>query len=144
MMARGGCAFSLTNRGGFLNTDEPEKGSSPEQHDIVAFEGGFAMKQVINRKLYSTETAEYLGGYSYGSGSRDFHHMTEELYRKTTGEFFLYGEGGPATKYREQVETNSWRGGERILPFTEDEAKDWVEAHLSGEKYIEIFGEPEE
>ena len=97
------------------------------------------MKKVINRKRYDTDTATLMGSDSY-SNSRDFKHWTEELYRKSNGEYFLYGEGGPLTKYARTVGQNEWTGGERIMPLSVEAAKKWAEEHLSGEEYEAIFG----
>lgn len=101
------------------------------------------MKKIINGKLYDTDKARYLGGDSY-SNSRDFHHWTEELYVKRTGEYFLYGEGGPMTKYAESTGQNTWSGGEKIIPLTLQNAMKWAEEHLRAEDYEEIFGLPDE
>ena len=57
------------------------------------------MKKIINGKKYDTDTAQELASWDNGGGWRDFHHCEETLYRKKTGEFFLFGEGGPMTKY---------------------------------------------
>ena len=102
------------------------------------------MKKIINGKKYDTETAECLGSDSYGGGCRDFHYWEEELYRKRTGEFFLYGEGGPMSRYAETIGANEWSGGSRIMPMTWDEARKWAEEHLSADDYEGIFGEIEE
>lgn len=101
------------------------------------------MKKIINGKLYDTDKARYLGGDSY-SNSRDFHHWTEELYVKRTGEYFLYGEGGPMTKYAESTGQNTWSGGEKIMPVSMEAAREWAEEHLSADRYAEIFGMPDE
>jgi len=101
------------------------------------------MKKIINGRLYDTETAKELGSDSY-SNRRDFHYWVETLYKKRTGEFFIYGEGGPLSKYAEAVGLNEWSGGERIMPLSYAEAQEWAENHLDGDTYIEIFGEPEE
>ena len=99
------------------------------------------MKKIINGKVYNTETAKYLAIYkSYGSW-RDFNHIEETLYQKKTGEFFLHGEGGPATKYAETVGQNEWGYGERIMPMTYMEAQKWAETHLEADEYEKIFGE---
>ena len=98
------------------------------------------MKKIINGKVYDTATAKELGSWSNGGTWRDFSHMEETLYRKKTGEFFLFGEGGPATKYAVTEGTNSWRGGERIMPLSFAEAKTWAEEHLDGDEYEDIFG----
>lgn len=103
------------------------------------------MKKIINGKLYNTDTAKALGSYDNGLGDGDFYHFNETLYLKKTGEFFLYGFGGPMTYYAESIGDGNWRsGGEKIFPQTEAEAKKWVEDHLDADTYIEIFGEVEE
>lgn len=101
------------------------------------------MKKIINGKLYDTETARELGVDSYAN-SGDFNHWAERLYQKRTGEFFLYGEGGPMTKYAVSVGQNSWSGGEKIIPLNVDAARKWVEEHLDADDYEAIFGLPDE
>lgn len=101
-------------------------------------------KAIINGRMYNTETAEYIGEYSNGLGGSDFKNLSEELYRKKNGEFFIAGEGGPLTKYQVEAYGGGWTGSERITPLTEAEARDWVEQYCSVDTYIEIFGEPEE
>lgn len=100
------------------------------------------MKRIINGKKYNTKTAEYLASYQIAYRN-DFNFCREELYRKRTGEFFLYGKGGASSKYRKSISLNEWAGGEAITPLTEDEAKRWVEANAN-EEYENIFGEVEE
>ena len=101
------------------------------------------MKKIINGKKYDTETANIIAGSSHGCAS-DINFWSETLYRKTNGEYFLYGEGGPASKYREYSASNSFRGGENITPLTEYEAKSWAERNMTVEKYEDEFGEVEE
>lgn len=102
------------------------------------------MKKIINGKLYDTETATYLG-YDMYAGPRDFRYWHEELYRKRTGEFFLYGKGGPASKYAVASVTGSgWDGGRKIIPLTYEKAREWAEEHLSTDDYASIFGLPSE
>jgi predicted DNA binding CopG/RHH family protein len=98
------------------------------------------MKKVINGKLYNTDTAKELGAYYHGEYS-DFSHYSETLYRKKTGEYFLYGEGGPMSRYAETVGQNEWSGGEKIMPMGYAEAQKWAEKHLDGDEYQAIFGE---
>lgn len=98
------------------------------------------MKKIINGKVYDTATAKELGSWSNMADRRNFSQFEEALYRKKTGEFFLYGEGGPATKYAVAEGTNSWRGGERIMPLSFAEAKTWAEEHLDCDEYEAIFG----
>ena len=99
------------------------------------------MKKIINNKAYDTETAKELGSWSNIADYGNFSQFSETLYRKKTGEFFLYGEGGPMTKYAAAEGSNSWRGGSRIMPLSFQEARAWAEEHLGGEEYEAIFGE---
>ena len=99
------------------------------------------MKKIINGKLYNTETARELGLDNGGDG---FAYWCERLYQKRTGEYFLYGEGGPMTKYAKGISDNSWTGGEKIIPLSAAKAREWAEEHLDAEDYAEIFGIPNE
>lgn len=102
------------------------------------------MKKIINGKVYDTDKAHFLG-YDLYAGPRDFRYWREELYQKRTGEFFLYGKGGPDSKYAVASSTGSgWDGGEKIIPLDVDKARDWAEKHLSTRDYEEIFGVPDE
>ena len=102
------------------------------------------MKKIIYRKMYNTETATMVASYTNGYGCGDFHYICEELYRKKTGEYFLYGRGGAMTKYAEYCGANSWSGSCAIFPLIEADAQAWVMEHCDADTYIEIFGEVEE
>lgn len=99
------------------------------------------MKKIINGKVYDTQTAQRLGWWENMVDSGNFGYCSEELYRKKTGEYFLFGEGGPMTKYAKFFGPSSWGWGERIMPLTYQQAMAWAEEHLDGDKYEEIFGE---
>lgn len=101
------------------------------------------MKKIINGRRYDTDTAKAVGEYCF-SNLTDFHHVEETLYRKKTGEFFLYGVGGPMSKYAERTSLNSWSGGAKIVPLTYEEAKQWGEDNLDGDEYEKVFGEVDE
>ncbi len=101
------------------------------------------MKKIIDGKKYDTETAEYLRGWSNDYAVNDFNYCEEALYRKKTGEYFLFGEGGPLSKYREHF-PDGWGSGCDITPLTEDEAKAWAMDHLDCDSYESIWGEVEE
>lgn len=100
------------------------------------------MKKIIKGKIYNTETAKNLGGWNNGYYS-NFEWCSQELYQKRTGEFFVYGEGGPRAAYSESRDDH-WTGGEDIIPLSYREAKDWAEEHLKADEYIAIFGEIED
>ena len=101
------------------------------------------MKKIINGKKYDTETAKEMGYFQSGFNRGSFNFYEETLYKKKTGEYFLYGSGGANSKYSDCCDGNSW-GISTIIPYTEDEAKKWAEKHLTGDEYEMCFGEVEE
>lgn len=99
------------------------------------------MKKIINGKVYDTDTAKKMASWSDGLSFRDFTHVEEILYQKRTGEFFIHGSGGPASRYAVPTGQNSWSGGEKIIPLTWNSAREWAEEHLDADDYETIFGE---
>ena len=93
--------------------------------------------------MYNTETAKEIDRASNNLPSSDFQYYEERLYKKKTGEFFLYGDGGAASQYGARC-GNTWSGRTEIIPLTVNEAKSWVEENSSTEIYIELFGEVDE
>ena len=83
------------------------------------------MKKVINGKVYDTNTATRVAEYWNGKPYNDLGYVVEDLYRKRSGEYFLYGEGGPATIYGRTVDEGIRCGTWQIKPLTEIEAKTW-------------------
>lgn len=97
------------------------------------------MKKIIKNKVYDTATAQKVG--EWGKNLDDhLYRVTEELYRKRTGEFFLYGYGGPGSKYGVSSGNGNWSSGEEIIPMAYESAQKWAEDHLDGEEYESIFG----
>lgn len=101
------------------------------------------MKKIINGKKYDTDSATIVCCYDNGYFSNDFNYCREELYRKKTGEFFIYGEGGANSIYSKSY-GKYYSGGSEIKPITEAEAKEFVAQYGSVEEYEELFGEVEE
>lgn len=101
------------------------------------------MKKIKGGKVYDTQTAEKVGSWDNGQAG-DFSHYAETLYRKRTGEFFLYGVGGAASKYAVSCGDSNWTGGEQIIPLSYASAQKWAEDHLGGDEYEAIFGQVEE
>lgn len=101
------------------------------------------MNKVIKGKRYDTETAKELLTHHSDYSTRDFNYYRETLYQKRTGEFFLYGVGGAASRYAERV-GDMWGGGERIIPYSIAQAKEWVEKHFDADEYEEVFGKVED
>jgi hypothetical protein len=102
------------------------------------------MKKIICGKVYDTEKAKKVASWYSSYARNDFNYYEEELYKKKTGEFFLYGEGNAASPYSRSCGQNEWCGGEKIVPLTFKEAQEWAEKHLNGDDYCDIFGEPDE
>lgn len=101
------------------------------------------MKLIINGKKYDTDTARKVGYWSNSYGRSDFKWCEETLYCKRTGEYFLYGEGGPMSRYAESC-GDGWGSGSRIVPLTYEAARKWAEENLSVEEYEDEFGEVSE
>ena len=97
------------------------------------------MKKIINGRIYDTDTARNIGSWSNNLGAGDFNSCTEILYQKKTGEYFLYGCGGAMTIYSSADGSGGVTGGSAIIPFSEKQAKNWAEAHLSAEDYMDLF-----
>ena len=92
------------------------------------------MKKIINGKVYDTRTAELVGYIERGDIiENNLDYSEEKLFRKRTGEFFLYRVGGPRTDCCDGL----------IEPMTYDEARSWAE-ELDGDEYVAIFGDPGE
>ena len=98
------------------------------------------MKKIINGKRYDTETATLVTEWESGYPS-DLGYVCEELYKKRTGEYFIFGHGGAASKYATSAGNNSWSGGSAIIPLSYDAARQWAEGHMSADAYEAEFGE---
>lgn len=77
------------------------------------------MKQVIDGKLYDTETATKIGSYWNGLSTSDFRRVSEELYRTKSGNYL-------------------W-GSSRIIPLSKEEAFEWAQQHLSTDEVLKEF-----
>lgn len=97
------------------------------------------MKQVVDGKIYDTDTATEVASYYYSNPS-DFNYEAETLYLTNRGNWFLYGEGGPKSKYSVQTGQNWWSGGSVIEPLPAEQAKAWLEAHKKTGALLSHFG----
>jgi hypothetical protein len=97
------------------------------------------MRKVSGGKIYDTKKAEVVAEWSNHYYRNDFHYCEETLYRTDKGNWFLYGEGGAMSKYREPSGSNSWGGGEGITPLTTEEAYAWLEEHDRVKEIEEYF-----
>lgn len=96
------------------------------------------MKKIIRGRLYDTETAKEVGSWEAEVSRSGFNWYEETLYRKKTGEFFLSGNGGPASKYAERS-YGSWIGGSSIEPLSYEDAREWAEKHMEADDYVKWF-----
>lgn len=97
------------------------------------------MKKIIRGRLYDTDTAKEIANWENDAVTpSDFHYYTETLYRKKTGEFFVYGEGGPASKYAERV-FGGYQEGCDIRPLTYEDAREWAEKKMYPDEYLKWF-----
>lgn len=96
------------------------------------------MKKIINGKVYDTSTAERVGGWNNNCSTSDFGYCSEDLYRKRTGEFFLFGQGNARSRYAKSCGDNEWSGGEKIIPLSYQAAQKWAEDKLNAEQYEAI------
>lgn len=98
------------------------------------------MKKIINNKLYDTDTAKKLAEWDEnGTDSRNY--ISEALYRKKTGEFFVFGDGGANTKYARIGRLKVFEPGSAILPMSLEQAKEWALDRLPKNEYDDIFGD---
>ena len=97
------------------------------------------MKKYFNGQKYDTGDARCIGWMEWCNPG-DLYYEAETLYRRKEGDYFLYGEGGPASKYATRIDYNTTGWGEAIIPLTGKEAREWAEQHLDGDDYEKEFG----
>lgn len=89
------------------------------------------MRKIINGKKYDTDTARVI--CMFDNCENGVFSYTKILYRKKTGEFFYYKEGGPMSI-----------DGSEIEPISLEEAKGFIERNGDADVYEREFGEVEE
>jgi hypothetical protein len=98
------------------------------------------MKQVIDGKMYNTDTAEEIGSWSNNLGYGDFRSCSETLYRTEKGNYFVHGKGGAMSKYAESC-GDSIGSGSEIIPMDRAEAFEWAQQHCGDEDVMEHFND---
>lgn len=96
------------------------------------------MRKQIDGKKFDTELSKKVGEAEANCSKLDHKYWKEELYRRKPGDYFLYGCGGPKTKYG-RLTVGGYQSGEVIIPITDEEAKAWANEHLTTEQVKEIF-----
>ena len=100
------------------------------------------MKKIIqkgrSRQRYDTDTAKIIAVYESGPpGSDDW--WKETIYRKKTGEYFLYGEGGILTKYGHPPGNTEKEEHGKIIPLSAEKVFEWCSLHPSARGSQEIL-----
>ena len=93
------------------------------------------MKQVIDGKVYNTETAEIIGSYSNNLSYSDFRNFEETLHVTKKGNYFLAGRGGPMTQYAESV-GDGVGSGSSIEPLSKEAALKWAEQYCGDDEDV--------
>lgn len=102
------------------------------------------MKKIINGRMYNTETATEIDWKENMANRGDYNYRKETLYRKKTGEFFLYDYGNALSERCKLKGNGLYEPTEEIIPISEEYAKTWVERYCDVDTYIELFGAVEE
>jgi hypothetical protein len=93
------------------------------------------MQRVVNGKRYDTETAEKVCEWSKRDGLDWYKNA---LYRTARGAWFIAGEGGPMSQWREYIGMH-WAGGEGLNPVDRDRARVLLEVHGTPEQCATYF-----
>ena len=98
------------------------------------------MRQIINKKIYDTTTAEHIHDTSNTSSFRDFKYERSALYRTPHGAWFVAGYGGASSRFARTLSDGCRTEGEGIIVLTpegaleeleRDNATEEIERHLS-------------
>ena len=101
------------------------------------------MRRIIQGKAYDTNTATRVADWDNGHNTSDFQYCNEELYKTPRGAWFLFGEGGAMSTYRSHHGNNTgW--GEQIMPYTPEQAREWLEQRDKTDELEEYFGKVED
>ena len=93
------------------------------------------MKSIINGTRYDTDKATLIGETdNIGKGASsmtDFKWWEAGLYvTPRSGRYFIAGRGGAMSRFSRKIDSSSWRGGEAIVPMSEEEAFEWAQHQL--------------
>ena len=98
------------------------------------------MKQIIDSKVYNTETSELLHCWTNGHASSDFQWRSKALYRTGKGALFILHEGGPMTDMA-RSHGNSVGYGELIEVVSVEDAVAFLASHGGEDVILEHFPE---
>ena len=101
---------------------------------------GPTMKQIIENKVFNTETATLLHLWSNGHFTNDFRWRSKILYRTPKGALFILHEGGAMTDLA-RSSGNSVTGGEDIEPVSVRDAVAFLASHDGADVILRHFAE---
>jgi hypothetical protein len=102
------------------------------------------MRQVIDGRVFDTDTATEICRAAYGGSRTDFQWHETALYRSPRGQFFLAGQGGPMSRWAQDVDGGGRSGGSGIVLLTQDEAREFMERQGCDVEAFERAGLPVE
>jgi hypothetical protein len=85
------------------------------------------MQDLIDGKLYDTDTAAEIASYSTGGSTLDFGYYQESLYRTENGRWFLAGEGHAKTHYGSTTSDGMRGWGSAIHALSKEQAFQWCQ-----------------
>jgi hypothetical protein len=101
------------------------------------------MKKVINGKVYDTDKAKLIAEAHHDNiKDADGKSLKQWLYRKKTGEFFVYVDG--AALELQNIFQHGYKPNAGIYPLTYEQAQRWAERELTADQWENIFGDPED
>lgn len=89
------------------------------------------MKKTINGIRYNTDTSIAIGTHEHGTYVTDFDYWCATLYKMPrSNRFFIYGRGGPMTRFAVKTADNSISSGEKLIPVKKVDALQFAMTYL--------------
>lgn len=95
----------------------------------------------INGLTYNIDTAKKILTWDNGRAVNDNSYAKTTIYKKRTGEYFLYGKGNAGSEYAEPAykDQGAYTPGEVIKPLSYDEAKHLILKHQDEDADEDIY-----
>lgn len=98
------------------------------------------MKKIIRNKVYDTDTAQLIKQADHPNITSGEGSCKQSLYRKKTGDYFLFVDGARTDVFDNLVLENNAHDRERhIYPLTYEQARAWAESEMSADEWLAIF-----
>ncbi len=85
------------------------------------------MRKVVKGKVVDTERMQKLAEVRFGNLTAYIYVWESLFYDPDSKLLYLYGRGGPASRYAEPVGIDQWSEGEKLLRLTKGLALQWLE-----------------